>query len=142
MSPLERRAWLMLGAMLPPYAAYFALQAAQPPWLASMAARIGCLAATAGVHAAVFVTGLVLLKRGERGQGLLADERDRAIDTRATRTAYVALLIGAVLAGVVMPFNNAGWRLTNAALLAIVLAEALRNLLIVLGYRESPRLAG
>ncbi|WP_275669868.1 hypothetical protein [Rhodanobacter glycinis] len=39
----------------------------------------------------------------------------------------------------VMPFNNAGWKLVNTALLFIVLAETARYALILIGYRR-PRL--
>jgi hypothetical protein len=141
MSPLESRAWLHLWGMIPAYAVYFALQALAPPWLSTTPERLACLAAAAGVHAAVTVTGYLALASKQRGQGLLADERDRAIDTQATRTAYFVLMIGTVMAGMVLPFSQGGWRIVNAALLAIVLAEMLRNLLILRGYRGTPRLA-
>ena len=141
MSPLESRAWLQLWGMCPAYAVYFALQVAAPTWLETTLERIACLAAAAGVHALICVTGLLVLMRRERGQGLLADERDRAIDAHATRIAYYALMIGAVLVGMVMPFSRTGWTIVNGALLAIVLAEVLRNTLIVRSYRGTPRLA-
>jgi len=141
MSPLESRAWLFLAGLCPAYAVYFALQLASPAWLTTMLERMACLAAAAGVHATVYVAGLVALKRKERGQGLFADERDRAIDARAMRIAYYVLLTGAILVGVMMPFNHAGWEIVNAALFAIVAAEAARNAAIVLGYRGTPRFA-
>jgi len=81
------------------------------------------------------------MKRQERGEPLLLDERDRAIDGRATRTAYFVMLTGMIVVGVVMPFSDSGWKLTNTALLAIVLAETVRYALIVAGYRRTPRLA-
>jgi len=141
MSPLESRAWLTLWGMCPAYMIYFALQLAGPTWLTSMAERIICLAAVAGVHAIICLVGLLVLKGRERDQGLLADERDRAIDAHATRIAYYILMVGTVLAGMVAPFNQGGWKIVNGALLAIVLAEAVRNLLVVQGYRGTPRLA-
>jgi hypothetical protein len=141
MSPLESRAWLSLWGMCPPYCIYFALQIAAPAWLTTTPGRFICLAAAAGVHALVCLTGLVVLVRRERGHGLLADERDRAIEAHATRIAYYALMVGTVLVGMVMPFSRGGWQIVNGALLAIVLAEALRNALIVRGYRGTPRLA-
>ena len=66
-------------------------------------------------------------------------ERDRTIDGRATRTAYFILLTGMIVVGMVMPFNNAGWKLVNTALLFIVLTETARYVLILIGYRQ-PRL--
>ena len=59
---------------------------------------------------------------------------------RATRTAYFVMLTGLIVVGMVMPFNNNGWKLVNSALLFIVLAETVRYALILIGYR-SPRLA-
>ena len=141
MSPLESRAWLFLLGLCPSYAVYFALQVAAPAWLSTTPERIVCLAVAAGAHATICVIGLLVIKRRERGQGLLADERDRAIEARSTRIAYYALMVGATLTGMVMPFNNGGWKIVNAALLAIVIAEALRNVLILRGYWGTPRLA-
>ena len=141
MSPLESRACVFLLGLCPSYAVYFALQIAAPAWLSTTPERMACLAVAAGAHAAICVVGLLVIKRRERGEGLLADERDRAIEARATRIAYYALMVGAVLAGMVMPFNNGGWRIVNTALLAIVIAERLRNVLIMRAYRGTPRLA-
>jgi len=141
MSPLENRSWLMLWTMGPIYLAYFAIQVAAPAWLTGMLARIACLAAASGGHGVVYVIGLLVLMARERGQGLMADERDRAIEAGATRIAYYVLMAGAVLVGMVMPFTKTGWSLVNAALVSIVLAEVLRNLLIVRGYRGRLALA-
>jgi hypothetical protein len=51
------------------------------------------------------------------------------------------VLTGLIVVGVVMPFGDSGWRLTNTALFAIVLAETVRYALIVAGYRRMPCLA-
>ena len=141
MSSLEKRAWLALWSMCPLYLVYFALQAAAPVWLATMPARIACLAVVAGVHAVAYVGGLLAIKYRERGEPLLQDQRDHAIDGRATRSAYFALMAGLIVVGVVMPFGGSGWKLVNAGLFFIVASETLRYLLIVLGYRRAPRLA-
>jgi uncharacterized membrane protein len=141
MSSLEKRAWLALWSQCPPYAVYFLIQGVWPAWLATFQERIACLAVVAGVHAIAYVTGLLLVKRQERGEPLLLDERDRTIDGRATRTAYFVMLTGLIVVGVVMPFSDSGWRLTNTALFAIVLAETVRYALIVAGYRRMPCLA-
>jgi hypothetical protein len=129
--------------MCPPYLVYFALQIGAPAWVAKLTIleHFGLLAAASITHAAVFVVGLLLLKHRERGEGPLADERDRAIDARATRNAYYALMAGAVVAGMVMPFSNAGWKIVNTMLLMIVLSETLRCALTVTSYRGTLRLA-
>jgi hypothetical protein len=141
MSSLESRAWLSLWGMCPPYLIYFAVQLAAPGWPGTVLGRFGLLAAVAGAHAAVYVAGLSVLRLRERGNGLLADERDRAIDARGTRTAYFVLLTGTVVVGMIMPFGRSGWEVVNAALLAVVLAETTRNIMIVIGYRRRQRLA-
>jgi hypothetical protein len=141
MSSLESRAWLSLWGMCPPYLIYFAIQLSAPGWPGTVLGRFGLLAAVACTHATVYVLGLSVLKRRERGEGLLADERDRVIDARGTRTAYFVLLAGTVMVGMVMPFGQSGWKVVNTALLAIVLAETIRNIMIVIGYRGSQRLA-
>jgi uncharacterized membrane protein len=136
----ENKAWLALGSMCPPYLAYFAIQLASPAWLDTMVERILCLAVAALTHAAAFGIGLLLLRR-QREDGLAIDERDLAIDARATRSAYWLLFAGAVVVGMMMPFRDGGWRIVNATLAVLILAEALRNMSIVAGYREGPRFA-
>jgi uncharacterized membrane protein len=138
MSSLEKRAWLTLWSMCPPYLVYFAIQAGFADVLSTMGARIACLAAVASAHALIYLIGHLAMLRQERLEPMTEDERDRAIDGRATRMAYFTLLTGIILVGVVMPFSRSGWDLVNAALLAIVIAEAVRHVLILQGYR-APR---
>ena len=126
--------------MCPVYCVYFAIQIGLPDLLPTMLERIACLALVACIHAVGYVGGLLVIKRREAGEPLLEDERDRAIDGRATRMAYFVLITGMIVVGVVMPFNNNGWKLVNAALLGIVLAETVRYALILIGYRQ-PRVA-
>lgn len=141
MSSLEKRAWLTLCSLCPAYLVYFAIQLALPALLTTMLERIACLAVVACVHAVIYLCGLLLIRRGERGERLIQDERDRAIDARATRAAYFVLLTGMLVVGMVMPFDRAGWQIVNAALLFVVLGETMRHALIVAGYRRGPRLA-
>lgn len=108
MSSLQKRAWLALWSMCPVYCIYFAIQIGFPDRLQTMLERIGCLAAVASLHAVAYICGLLVIKRHEAGEPLLEDERDRAIDGRATRTAYFILLTGMIVVGMVMPFNNGG----------------------------------
>ncbi|MFK2879419.1 hypothetical protein [Rhodanobacter hydrolyticus] len=141
MSSFEKRAWLALWSQCPPYLVYFVIQGVWPNWLTTFLERIACLAVVASVHAIAYVTGLLVMKWQERGEPLLLDERDRAIDGHATRIAYFVMLTGMIVVGVVMPFSDTGWKITNTALFAIVLAETVRYALIATGYRRRPRLA-
>ncbi|HWE98903.1 MAG TPA: hypothetical protein VG248_03820 [Caulobacteraceae bacterium] len=142
MSLLERRAWLALWSMCPPYAVYFAVQTVLPGRSGTMWERIGWLAAAAAIHLTVFAAGSLWFRAREgRGDGVFTDERDLAIEARACRSAYQLLLFGAVGAGMMLPFKAAGWQIVNASLMFIVLAEMLRNGLIVHGYRGGAQLA-
>jgi hypothetical protein len=58
------------------------------------------------------VSGVLVMKRREASEGLLEDERDRAIDRHAAKTAYF-LLTGMIVVGMVMPFNKSGWEVVN-----------------------------
>jgi hypothetical protein len=139
-SSYEYRAWLMLWGLGPAYIAYFGLQIAAPAWLVTTPQRLICFAAAAGFQAVVCLIGMTL-KGGDRDEAPMSDERDEAIDSRATRAAYYLLMIGAVAVGMGMPFSQGGWKIVNGTLLSVVLAEALRNALIVRGYRGGRRLA-
>lgn len=140
MSSLEKRAWLSLLSMCPGYIVYFAVVVGMPTLLTTVLDRFGALALAASVHAVAYIAGLLVIRHRERAEPLHEDERDRAIDARATRAAYFMLLTGMIVVGMVMPFTRSGWDVVNAALLVIVLAEALRYALIVVSYRR-PRLA-
>lgn len=136
MSSLEKRAWLTLWSMCPPYLVYFAIQIAFPQLLTTFMDRIICLCAVATVHALAYLGGWLVFRRGERGERVLEDDRDRAIDARATRVGYFVMLTAMLLVGVVMPFGQSGWAITNAALFFVVLTETLVSALIVLAYRR------
>jgi len=135
MSSLEKRAWLGLLSMGLPYCLYFGVLIALPDLQATFLERMAFLAAVASVHALAYVIGLLMIRRQEAGESVLQDERDRAIDSRATRRAYYLLLASMLLVGVVMPFESGGWELANTGLLCVVLTEGVRCLLIAAGYR-------
>jgi hypothetical protein len=65
-----------------------------------------------------------------------ADERDRAIERRSRRVAYYVLIVGVIQAGVVLPFYATGWTIVNAAVAAIVVAEAVHYGMTVRSYRR------
>ena len=137
MSPLEKRAWLTLWSMCPVYIVYFTIRLGFPDVLTGMLDRFALLAVVASLHAVGYVAGWLVMKRREAGDSLLEDERDHAIDRHAGRIAYFIALTGLIVVGMVMPFNNSGWQLVDAALFFIVLTETLRNALIVSGYRRT-----
>ncbi|MAW99252.1 MAG: hypothetical protein CMN72_06290 [Sphingomonas sp.] len=137
----EKLAWLTLAVMLMTYSVYFLMVTL---WIAPAApqgvAMLHMLVLFAGVtvvHAVLVAIGAALLAVRARADGEeRADERDRAIARRGTHIAYYVLMTGMVLVGLVMPFGDARWKIVNAALLALVLAEATRHAVVVLSYKR------
>lgn len=134
----EKIAWLTLGAMLIAYTVYFTLlgiatEHGAPPLMT----MIGLFAAvTLAQLVIVSVIAAVLAIAARREAQEAADERDRAIARRSANIAYYVLMTGAILAGVVMPFYALRWQIINAALIALVVAETVRLVIIVASYRR------
>ena len=132
----EKLAALNFVAMALVYSVYFTLVAVRPPeprlidmlWLFGIAAP---------VHAMLygFIGYAIKLRSGKEGSAP-PDERDRAISRHARSIAYIVLLVGIILVGVVMPFTETPWKIVNTALLAIVIAELTHSGVIVLSYRR------
>ncbi len=137
----ERVAWLYLSAMSVSYGPYFALMALQPPAAPLPDLRtMGAFGVTVIVQVVVLGLGhawLALVRPTEAREA--ADERDHAVELRAVRAAYVVLIIGMMLVGIVMPFASSGWTLINAAIGAIVVAEVTHYGLAVWSYRRGWR---
>lgn len=134
----EKIAWLTLTTMLVAYAAYFAVlgPAAQfgRTGLVNIAWSFGLVAVAHAV--AMGVGAAVIAIAAHREADAPADERDRTIARRGGTVGYFVLLAGMVLVGVVMPFSEPAWKIVNTALLAIVVAEAVRYGVILLSYRR------
>jgi len=134
----ERAAWLSLIAMAAAFGPYFTWMAIHPP-----SAPLPDLSTMATFVAAVVVQVIILavghawfaLARPDDARAP-ADERDRAIELRSTKAAYYVLITGIVLVACVMPFSVSGWKLINAAIAAVVLAEFVHYTLVVWSYRR------
>jgi uncharacterized membrane protein (DUF485 family) len=130
----EKLAWINLVAMLIAYSVYFTLIST------SVLSPISMLrlftAVTVVEVVAVIVVTIVLAALSHHEARAKADERDRAIGRRGASVAYFMLIIGVLTVGVVLPFSNVGWPITNAALLALVIAEVVRHIIIVVSYRR------
>lgn len=130
----EKQAWLALSVMVVAYGAYFSMVTASEQSMLDMLLLFGGVAIT---QAVVMIVGSTLLAVQAGKEALAkADDRDRAIDRRGTRIAYFVLLTGMIVVGVVMPFSKQGWQISNAALLALVAAEIVRNGVVVASYRR------
>lgn len=131
----EKTAWITLLAMIATYGAYFSLisQAHMSP-IAMLELFGGLTVALTICVIVVTAVMAVLAGRDARGQ---PDERDRAVARRGASIAYYVLLVGVISVGVIMPFEEQGWGITNAALLVLVAAEAVRQIVVVASYRRS-----
>lgn len=134
----EKRAWVSLVAWIVPFTAYFALVPAAPAEASGeILRRLGWFAAATLSYGMLLGIGIALIAahtpRNERGK---PDERDRVIELRATSWAYGVMLTGMIVVGIVYPFEQSGWAITNAALFTIVAAEVVREIVTVIAYRR------
>jgi hypothetical protein len=137
----EKLAWVTLGTMLVAYTVYFSLLATrfdpsepEGPRTLHMLMLFGGVTIVQAIIVAT--ASAVLAIRARRDAEQKPDERDRAIARRGTSVAYFVLMVGMILVGVVMPFGDPRWKIINAALLALVIAEATRYILVILSYRR------
>ena len=84
----------------------------------------------------MIVGSIVIAVMARKEAGAPADERDRAITRRGTTVGYYVLIVGMILVGVVMPFTEPAWKIVNTALLAIVIAEAVCQIVVLVSYRR------
>jgi hypothetical protein len=131
----EKTAWLTLGCMAIAYSLYFTLVLTGHvgPKLFDIIWTFGPIAAVQGI---VVVIGHAVLAPRRSDPRTKPDERDRAIERRGASAGYYTLLVGMILVGVVMPFSDPAPKIVNTALLAIVVAESVRYVLIILSYRR------
>lgn len=138
MSYREKVSWLSLFAIVVTFGPYLTLVALDPP-SAPMPDLRALTAFGVTVVVQMFILGgghVVLRLRSPGDSRIPADERDRAIARRSVSAAYYVLMTGVILVGCVMPFESDGWKLINAAIFAIVLAELAHYGIAVWCYRR------
>jgi hypothetical protein len=131
----EKTAWITLAAIMIAYGVYFTLIGASALTANAMLGLFGAVTVIQVVAVIVLTTVLAALS----GQEARAkpDERDRAVARRGASIAYFVLMVGMITIGVAMVFRQADWRLTNAILFVLVVAEAVRHVIVVISYRRS-----
>ena len=135
MLPNERFAWVWMCALVAVLGTYFVHVAVTDPVALTPLARITRLAIALSALALVFGADRLLarMRRGREHR----DERDRAIEQRATSAGYGVLMACMIFTGCVLPFSKAGWGIVDVALLAIMISELTRYAMVVIGYRRS-----
>ena len=133
----EKRAWLALVSSAIVYGAYFAVLARLPADERDVITMLVLFAIATVGQALMMAVGSIMLTMRNRSEAReRPDERDRAIARGAATAAYFVLRAGMVGVGIVMPFNSAGWGITSAALLAMVVAEVVRHAVAIVNYRR------
>lgn len=134
----EKSAWCALVTIVIAYSAFFAVIAGAGPGGGPATLRLLALfaAATLGQGTMFLIGTRIIAARGPADARAPIDERDRAVGRRAASIAYYVMMVEMVLVGIIMPFSKSGWEITNAALLAIVIAELVRYGVMVTSYRN------
>lgn len=134
----EKIAWLTLVTMLVAYAVYFTIVGPAVGFgEGRMIDIIWSFGLVAVAHAIAVIVGAIFIAvTATKEAQAKADERDRAIARRGATIGYYVLILGMIVVGVVMPFSDPPWKIVNTALLAIVLAETVNNVVVLLSYRR------
>lgn len=133
----EKSAWLSLIAMAVVFVPYFILSSQRVPDNALPDLRQLLLFFEAVlVQVLILGAGQYWIRRAAPTESRLPpDERDRVIERRSIQLAYYVLISGSIMVGCVMPFYARGWRIVNAAILAIVIAELVHYGSAIWNYR-------
>ena len=136
----EKLNWMTLFGMLATIGVYLvwvevaADKTAPMPNFGMMAAY----AVAAGAWAAFYLLGrLILSRRSPAEARARPDERELAIDRRSTQVAYYVLMGLMLYVGCYKPFVSEGWEIVNATIASVVIAEVVRCIVAVVGYRRS-----
>lgn len=134
----EKLAWLTLVTMLVTYGGYFGIVGPAAGFgkdrMVDIVWTFGGVAVAQIV--AMVIGAIVLSILARREAQASADERDRAIARRGGSFGYYVLIVGTIVVGVIMPFTSPPWKIVNAALAAIVLAEAVHQVVVLISYRR------
>jgi hypothetical protein len=134
----EKMAWLTLVTMLAAYGTYFGIVGPAVGFgEVRMPDIVWSFGPVAAAHAIVVIVGAIFIAvTAKKEAQARADERDRAIARRGATSGYYVLIVGMIVVGGIMPFSEAPWKIVNTALLAIVLAETVNNVVVLLSYRR------
>ena len=131
----EQFAWVWLLTMLVTYGVYFSILFVLRGQELSLWTELGLFGAT--VTAQFVILGAWnIFNFTRKREARKVDERDRAIEHRAASIAYAVLLVEMLFVGGVYPFYLSGWDMVHHTVLAVVIAEIVRSVAVVLWYRR------
>ncbi len=135
----EKLAWLELVGMVIAYGGYFiAVGIVDPaPGRLETLTYVALFGAATVVRLLILGSGWLTL-RAQMGVEARAkhDERDRSIARRGAAIGYYVLLGLMLWVGVMLPLTDTGWAVANSALAAIIIAEIVRDAVLVASYRR------
>lgn len=135
----EKLAWLELVGMVIAYGGYFiGVGMVEPgPGRLETLTYVALFGAATVVRLLILGTGWLTLK-AKMGSEARAkpDERDRSIARRGAAIGYYVLLGLMLWVGVMLPLTDTGWAVANSALAAIIIAEIVRDAVIVASYQR------
>jgi protein-S-isoprenylcysteine O-methyltransferase Ste14 len=137
----ERFAWVQLTALVLIFGVYFPVFSMMQGWQPgpTFLQQIGVLSIALGLLAVIVLVDRMRTWFGPERK-VKPDERDRLIEYRASAIGYYVLMGGVLYVGCYLPFVATDkWQIVNATLFFVVVAEVVKNGLVVLGYRRGLR---
>lgn len=137
MSFREKISWLSLGGILLAFGPYFAMLtlSGSPPWGLNHVSAVWFIGAIIVLAAVMTVGAIGVAVSNLRDAQRPSDERDRMIARRAAAIAYAILVPALWLALATLFLSPDLVVLLNAVLAAIVMAEIVRCIAEIAGYR-------
>ncbi|MFN4095912.1 MAG: hypothetical protein ACK4GG_04005 [Sphingomonas sp.] len=132
----EKIAWVSFLSTVLIWGAFFVVLALVPHQARGLAMLGPFIVATVAQAAVMIAAATIWAISAPKEANAPADERDRAIGLRATRMAYLTLILGVVAVIVWLHFGLHGPDTVFALAGAFILAEAVRFGATALGYRK------
>lgn len=134
----EKMAWFTLIGFVLTYAFYFGIAAPAVDFgRNNMLDIVWSFGPVAAVHGLISIIGSAAIAiAARRDASNMADERDHAINRKATMVAYYIMMVGVMFVGVAGPFTMAPYKIVNMSLALIVICQIVQDVLVIRGYRQ------
>ncbi len=135
----EKRAWLGLATTAVVYGAFLAEMLATPADQLTLFRFMMAFTVAITIQSVILAIGhSIFAVRDPDAVKAPLDERDLLVARRSTRAADGTLMSVVFILGIALPYYAAaGWQITLAAIMAMVAADMVRSLAIVVNYRRN-----